>query len=571
MSSAARARWSPLLTAASVVSSIPATSAARNPSTSRSTSDRALRRRQVLQAGDEGEPDRLARLVALVRALGAVGDASSRTSGTAAATAARRCASARAGRAAGRGAWRPGPPRRVAQRVQAAVRRDPVEPGADRGAALEAAQARARRPRTSPARGPPRPGRSRACGSSAPRSRGARARSGAERGLVARASPALTTATAHVRTGHRRAPKLIGPFRERAGVYIDMTADRQTTPRWVLALASVASLMVALDTLVVSTALSTIRLELDASLAALEWTVNAYNLSFAVLLMTGAALGDRFGRRRGVRARARRLRRRLGGVRAGADGRRADRGARRPGRGRGARDAARAGAGELRVRAGAARPGARDLLRRDRARGRERARRRRRDHRRARVGVDLLAQRPARPRADPVRAAPDPGVAAGRTAALDLARPGARGRARRSAWSGGSCAATSRAGPALEVVGSRSPRACCWPRRSCAWELRARDPMLPLRLLPLARVLGGQRGGVLLRRLAVRRGVLPRPVPADRARLRAARRRPAAAAVDADAVLRRAARGRAGRPATASGRSWSAGCCCRGSGWAGSR
>ena len=69
-----------------------------------------------------------------------------------------------------------------------------------------------------------------------------------------------------------------------------------------LALASAASLMVALDTLVVSTALSTIRVELDASLAALEWTVNAYNLSFAVLLMTGAALGDRFGRRRGFTA-----------------------------------------------------------------------------------------------------------------------------------------------------------------------------------------------------------------------------------------------------------------------------
>src|SRR3954469_13211164 len=71
-----------------------------------------------------------------------------------------------------------------------------------------------------------------------------------------------------------------------------------THSRWVLVLTSVASLMVALDTLVVATALSTIRLELDASIASLEWTVNAYNLSFAVLLMTGAALGDRFGRRR---------------------------------------------------------------------------------------------------------------------------------------------------------------------------------------------------------------------------------------------------------------------------------
>src|SRR5258708_9329883 len=67
---------------------------------------------------------------------------------------------------------------------------------------------------------------------------------------------------------------------------------------WVLALTSVASFMVALDALVVTTALSTIRLDLGASIEALEWTINAYNLSFAVLLLTGAALGDRFGRRR---------------------------------------------------------------------------------------------------------------------------------------------------------------------------------------------------------------------------------------------------------------------------------
>jgi EmrB/QacA subfamily drug resistance transporter len=68
--------------------------------------------------------------------------------------------------------------------------------------------------------------------------------------------------------------------------------------RWVLALTSVASLMVSLDSLVVATALPTIRRDLGASIEQLEWTVNAYNLSFAVLLMTGAALGDRFGRRR---------------------------------------------------------------------------------------------------------------------------------------------------------------------------------------------------------------------------------------------------------------------------------
>src|SRR4051812_33855282 len=71
---------------------------------------------------------------------------------------------------------------------------------------------------------------------------------------------------------------------------------------WVLALTSVASLMVALDALVVTTALSTIRVDLGASIEDLEWTVNAYNLSFAVLLMTPAALGDRYGRRRAFAA-----------------------------------------------------------------------------------------------------------------------------------------------------------------------------------------------------------------------------------------------------------------------------
>src|SRR3954451_11838915 len=72
----------------------------------------------------------------------------------------------------------------------------------------------------------------------------------------------------------------------------------KSTRTWVLILSSVASLMVALDALVVSTALSTIRLDLGASIEQLEWTVNAYNLSFAVLLLTGGATGARLGRRR---------------------------------------------------------------------------------------------------------------------------------------------------------------------------------------------------------------------------------------------------------------------------------
>jgi EmrB/QacA subfamily drug resistance transporter len=79
------------------------------------------------------------------------------------------------------------------------------------------------------------------------------------------------------------------------------TPTPQTRPRsatWVLVLASVASLMAALDAMVVSTALTTIRLDLGASIGQLEWTVNAYNLTLAVLLLPASALGDRFGRRR---------------------------------------------------------------------------------------------------------------------------------------------------------------------------------------------------------------------------------------------------------------------------------
>ena len=73
--------------------------------------------------------------------------------------------------------------------------------------------------------------------------------------------------------------------------------NKKTATTWVIVLTGIGSLMAALDTLVVSTALSTIRLDLGASIEQLEWTVNAYNLSFAVLLITAAALGDRYGRR----------------------------------------------------------------------------------------------------------------------------------------------------------------------------------------------------------------------------------------------------------------------------------
>jgi EmrB/QacA subfamily drug resistance transporter len=67
---------------------------------------------------------------------------------------------------------------------------------------------------------------------------------------------------------------------------------------WTLGLTALASFMVALDALVLTSALATIRADFNTPMATLQWTVNAYNLSFAVLLLTGAALGDRFGRRR---------------------------------------------------------------------------------------------------------------------------------------------------------------------------------------------------------------------------------------------------------------------------------
>src|SRR5947209_3025039 len=72
------------------------------------------------------------------------------------------------------------------------------------------------------------------------------------------------------------------------------------TPKalWALAITSVAAFMVTLDNLVVTTAIPVIRQDLHAGLSGLQWTVNAYTLTFAVLLLTGAALGDRFGRRR---------------------------------------------------------------------------------------------------------------------------------------------------------------------------------------------------------------------------------------------------------------------------------
>src|SRR5215203_5661588 len=77
-----------------------------------------------------------------------------------------------------------------------------------------------------------------------------------------------------------------------------MPASPTKLAPWTIAVTAIAIFMVSLDNLVVTNALASIRVDLGASIEALEWTVNAYTLAFAVFLLTGAALGDRFGRKR---------------------------------------------------------------------------------------------------------------------------------------------------------------------------------------------------------------------------------------------------------------------------------
>src|SRR6266550_1990253 len=162
------------------------------------------------------------------------------------------------------------------------------------------------------------------------------------------------------------------------------TSDR-VRMLWAFAITSIALFMTTLDNLVVTTALPVIRHDLHASLAGLEWMVNAYTLTFAVLLLTGAALGDRFGRARRVSERA-------------------DRGPRHPRARR--RDRAAAHVDDpLGRRAGESpRCRARRLGRHRRPGRRARPARRRRDRARHLLAVDLLAQRPLRARAHPARA-----------------------------------------------------------------------------------------------------------------------------------------------------------------------
>src|SRR3954470_23660026 len=84
---------------------------------------------------------------------------------------------------------------------------------------------------------------------------------------------------------------------QEVGIQADARRGPSRAALGTFVITSLALFMVSLDNLVVTTALPVIRQNLGASLSQLEWTVNAYTLTFAVLLLTGAALGDRFGRR----------------------------------------------------------------------------------------------------------------------------------------------------------------------------------------------------------------------------------------------------------------------------------
>ncbi len=78
----------------------------------------------------------------------------------------------------------------------------------------------------------------------------------------------------------------------------DGPAASRSRATWAVVITGLALFMASLDNLVVTTALPVIRVHLHAGLSGLEWTVNAYTLTFAVLLLSAAALGERFGRRR---------------------------------------------------------------------------------------------------------------------------------------------------------------------------------------------------------------------------------------------------------------------------------
>ena len=168
---------------------------------------------------------------------------------------------------------------------------------------------------------------------------------------------------------------------------------------WTLGAMCFALFMIMLDNTVVNVALPSIQRDLGASISGLEWTINGYTLSFAVLLATGGRLGDIFGRRRMFLARRRHLRPLLGDRRASPqDSTDAGRQPRRPGRRRGADDAGDALDHHQRLPAARARQGDGHLGRGLGPGAGGRPGRRRLPHRARQLAGDLLPQHPGRDR-----------------------------------------------------------------------------------------------------------------------------------------------------------------------------
>ena len=176
---------------------------------------------------------------------------------------------------------------------------------------------------------------------------------------------------------------------------------------WTLGAVALGLFMIMLDNTVVNVALPTIQRDLDAGLPELEWIVSGYALTFAALLLTGGKLADLLGRRLMFVTGLGDLRRLVARLRARADRGVPDRGARRPGRRRGAHEPGHALDHHGSVPAAAARHGDRDLGRRLGVGARHRPARRRAADRARRLELDLLRQRADRDRRDRRRPAAD--------------------------------------------------------------------------------------------------------------------------------------------------------------------
>ena len=323
---------------------------------------------------------------------------------------------------------------------------------------------------------------------------------------------------------------------------------------WTFVVTSVAVFMVSLDNLVVTTALPVIKADLGASLQGLEWTVNAYTLDLRRLAPDRRRAGRPVRAQADVPGGSCDLHGRLRGGGARAEHRRAGR---RPGpAGRRRRDRHAAHPDDpLRGRAaGPPRHGARHLGRRQRPRRRARPGGRRRDRRGSLLAVDLLAQRPDRPRAAADRSDP-PVRVQGPEPLARPARPGPRQRR----------PARHRLGP-----GPRQRARLDEPRRRRPHRRRHRPAgrVRPLgashagadgaaALLPQPRLLGGQRHLAADELRDVRLDLPAGAVLPGGAGLLAARGGHPHAAVDGDADLRRARSPACSATASAPVRCWS--------------